>query len=70
MDAISEVVDQINTKIRSRKGILAPKITDLRTARSKHAEVCLIFRVLGGLLAPWYSSFVGWLVGCVYRVDY
>lgn len=46
MDAISEVVEQINSKIRSRKGILAPKITDLRAARSKHAEVCAGFKSL------------------------
>lgn len=46
MNAISEVVEQINSKIRSRKGVLAPKITDLRAARSKHAEVCAGFNCL------------------------
>lgn len=55
MDAISEMVEKINSKIRSRKGILAPKITDLRAARSKHAEVWLRFIRL----------VTSWFVGCV-----
>ena len=33
------ITEQINNKIRSQKGILAPKITDLRAARAQHAEV-------------------------------
>lgn len=39
LDEISAVVEEINSKIRSRKGVLAPKITELRAARAKHAEV-------------------------------
>jgi chromosome segregation ATPase len=39
LDEISAVVEEINSKIRSRKGVLAPKITQLRAARARHAEV-------------------------------